>query len=418
MRTRVGVILAVLATALAVGACGGGESGGSKTLNFYIFNEPGGGPQDVAKKCSDESGGKYNIEFQLLPNTADQQREQLVRRLGAEDKTIDMIGMDVIWTGEFATAGWIEPVPEDVQGPATSMVFQSAIETGKAQGKLYAVPIWSNTQLLWYRKDKSPQPPKTWDEMIDKAVEQKTTIAVQAKRYEGLVVWTNAMIESAGTTILDGEDKVALEKGPTEKAIATMGKLGASSAGGPALDTSEEDPARMAFEAGDAFYQVNYPFVYASAKDGAPKIFKQMGAAKYPQVVPGQESKPPLGGINLAVSSYSRKKDLAWEAIRCMIKAENQITIMEKGGLPPVREDLYDQPEVKKAYPGFASTIRDSIRDAAPRPAASPAYQDISLAIQDAIHPVSKINERGVGTVYEKLRENVEKGIKREGLLG
>ncbi len=418
MGSRVGVILAVLATAFGASACGGESSGGSNTLNFYIFNEPGGGPQDVAKKCSEDSNGKYNIKFSLLPNIADQQREQLVRRLGAEDKTIDMIGMDVIWTGEFANAGWIEPVPQDVEGPATSMVFQSMIETAKFEDRLYAVPIWSNTQLLWYRKDKSPQPPKTWDEMIDKAVEQKTSIAVQGNRYEGLVVWTNSMIESAGTSILKSEEELELAKGPTELALRTMGKLGASPAAGASIDTSEEDPARMAFEAGDAFYEINYPFVYASAKKEAPKIFKQMGAAKYPQVDPSKPSRPPLGGINLAVGKFSQKKDLAWEAIRCMIKAENQITIMEAGGLPPVREDLYDQPEVKKYYPGFAATIRDSIRDAAPRPAASAAYQDLSLAIQDAVHPVSKINERGVGEVYKQLRDNVEKGIKREGLLG
>jgi multiple sugar transport system substrate-binding protein len=197
-----------------------------------------------------------------------------------------------------------------------------------------------------------------------------------------------------------------------------MGKYGASPAAPTAVDTSEEDPARMAFEAGDAFYQVNYPFVYASAKSNAPEVFKQMAAAKYPRVDADKESKPPLGGFNLAVSKFSRKKDLAWEAIECMIKAENQITITETEGLPPVREDLYDTPEVKKAYPGFAQLIRQSIATAAPRPAQSPAYQDISLAIQAAIHPVTSIKERGPAEVYKTLRENVEKGVKREGLLG
>ena len=404
--------------ALAVGLTGcGGDESGSNTLNFFIFNEPGGGPQKVAEKCSKESGGKYDVEFTLLPNTADQQREQLVRRLGAEDSSIDLIGMDIVWTGEFANAGWLAPVPEDITDAVTENVFDSVLETAKFEDRLYNIPIWSNTQLLWYRKDKVDRAPETWDEMIDRAVELDTDIEVQANRYEGLVVWANAMIQSAGTKILEGPDTIQLEEPATKRALAVMGKLGNSSAAATAIDTSEEDPARMAFEAGTAFFMVNYPFVYPSAKEGAPEIFKNMGAAKYPKVERDIDSRPPLGGINLGVSSFSKKKDLAFEAIQCMIKPENQITIAELGGLPPVREDVYDQPEIKKIYPGFAQLIRESIADAGPRPSESPAYQDLSLAIQRGVHPVTEIDPQDPQETYDRLRDLVERAIKREGLL-
>src|SRR3712207_286048 len=204
MGGRVAVLLVLVGSLFGLAACGGGgdDGGGSRTLNFFIFNEPGGGPQAAAKQCSEQSNGRYDIEFTLLPNTADQQREQLVRRLGAEDSSIDLIGMDIIWTGEFANAGWIEKVPEDVKSQVTQNVFDSVLRTSEFEGEMYNVPIWSNTQLLWYRKDKVDQAPETWDEMIDTAVEQDTTIQVQANRYEGLVVWANAMIGSAGASIL------------------------------------------------------------------------------------------------------------------------------------------------------------------------------------------------------------------------
>ena len=102
---------ALLLACLAISGCGGSDSGGSKTLSLFIFNEPSGVLETVAQKCSEEADGAYTIEFEYLPSDADGQREQLVRRLGAEDPSIDLIGMDVIWTGEFANAGWLVPFP-------------------------------------------------------------------------------------------------------------------------------------------------------------------------------------------------------------------------------------------------------------------------------------------------------------------
>ena len=52
-----------------------------------------------------------------------------------------------------------------------------------------------------------------------------------------------------------------------------------------------------------------------------------------------------------------------------------------------MREDLYDSKEIEKVYPGFSDLIRSSIDAAVPRPSQSPAYQDLSLAIQRARPP-------------------------------
>ena len=416
MRSWVPALVVLLVLSIGLSACGGGDGGGKNELTFFIFNEPGGGPQKVADQCSKDSGGKYKVKFEFLPSQADQQREQLVRRLGAEDDSIDLMGLDNIWTGEFANAGWLEPVPDDVIGPATSKVFQSVLNTAKFKDRLMVVPIWSNTQLLWYRKDKvGGQPPETWDQMIALAERKNMKINVQANRYEGLVVWANAMILSAGGKIVNGPTEVALPEQPTKRALEVMKKLATSKAAPTGIDTSNEDTARLGFETGDSIFMVNYPFVYASAKENAPKIFKEMGAAVYPRVDADKEPKPPLGGINIGVSRFSKKKDLAFEAIRCMIKAENQVTIAKMGGLPPVREDLYDEPEVQKIYPGFADVLRESIDKAGPRPSESPAYTDLSLGIQRGIHPVTKLGSPD--EAYKKLHDYVEQAVKREGLL-
>lgn len=415
-----GLGFGVLLAAIVLAGCGGSEAGGSGTLTWFIFNEPSGAPLTVAERCSEESDGAYTIEFEYLPSDADSQREQLVRRLGAEDSTIDIIGMDVIWTGEFANAGWLLPFEGEVERVVTEEVFPSVIETAEYEGRLYGAPIWSNTQLLWYRSDLVDAPPKTWDEMIDAAEEigpEEGLIQVQANRYEGLTVWANQMIASAGTEIISGTDQIELEQQPTERALEVMGRLSTSEVADPSITTSDEDTTRLAFESGTSAFMINYPFVYPSAEENAPDVFKTMKAAKYPQVEPGTESAPPLGGINLGVSAFSDSADLAFEAIECLVKPENQIEIASAGGLPPVREDLYDSKEIDKVYPGYAEIIRSSIADATPRPSVSPAYQDISLAVQRAIHPTTDIDPEDPSTTYEQLSDLLEQAINREGLL-
>jgi multiple sugar transport system substrate-binding protein len=421
MTRRVISVLAVAATVLVAAACGGSSNQqGRVTLNWFIFNEPSGGVQAAAKKCSDASGGKYNIKFQYLPSQADSQREQLVRRLGAKDSGLDLLGLDVVWTGEFANAGWIEPVPDAIRPAVTQNVFNSVLNTARFAHRLYAVPIWSNTQLLWYRKDRVKQAPKTWAEMVRMAEQigpAKGQIQVQANKYEGLVVWANAMIESAGTSILSGPTKIALDPGKTDAALAAMGAMARSPVAPPNIDTSTEDTARLGFESGTSAFMINYPFVYPSAKTNAPAVFKQIAAAKYPGITDALPSRPPLGGINVAVSSYSQHKTEDFAAIQCLVQPDNQLAIAKAGGLPPVRSDVYDRPAINGIYPGFANLIRSSIRDAAPRPSQTPAYQDLSLAIQDAVHPASGIDPKNPGTTYGKLKDKVQQAIDRKGLL-
>jgi multiple sugar transport system substrate-binding protein len=254
-------------------------------------------------------------------------------------------------------------------------------------------------------------------DMAEKIGPAKGRVQVQGNRYEGLVVWVNQLIESAGTSFLSGPTTVRLDKAPTEKALGIIGRLSRSDIAAPNITTSNEDSARLGFEAGNSAFQINYPFVYPSAKSNAPKIFEQMGVAQYPGVDAAHPAKPPLGGINIGVSAFSKHKDLAFKAIECLVQPENQLEIATLGGLPPVREDLYDRPEIDKVYPGFADQIRDAIKTAGPRPSQSPAYQDLSLAIQRAVHPTTKIDPKNLDPAYDKLRDNVEKAVKREGLL-
>jgi multiple sugar transport system substrate-binding protein len=409
LRARLGAALVLaVATAAAAGCGGSGSSSGTPTINWYVFNEPGGAYQQAVDTCNKQAKGAYKISYQRLPTDANQQRELLVRRLAAKDSSIDVIGMDVVWTAEFSQAGWIKEWTGANKKAATTGKLAGPLRSVTYKNRIWALPFTSNTQLLWYRKDKVKTPPKTWSQLIDQAIKLNTAIEVQGRQYEGLSVWVNSLIASAGGQIVDENGNVKVDA-TAKQAAQIINKLATSRAAPPGLSTNAEDDARLGFESGRSDFQINYPFIYPSAAMvKSPKNFqKRIGWVRWPAVKAGTKSKPPLGGINLGVGAYSKHPALAFRAARCLAQAKNQVAATTKGGLPPTTASLYSDPGVKKAYP-FGELLRQSIQDAAPRPI-NPAYSDISLAIQKSFHPPDSIDSNGIESqLKDRLKKAAE----------
>ncbi|HVF14912.1 MAG TPA: extracellular solute-binding protein, partial [Acidimicrobiales bacterium] len=267
---------------------------------------------------------------------------------------------------------------------------------------------------LWYRKDRVPTPPATWAEMVDMAerIGEGGRIQVQGNRYEGLTVWFNSLLASARGSVLDGPDQVDLADEPTTKALEVIRRVATSRAADPTLSTTQEDQARLAFESGSSSFMVNYTFVWPSAQKNAPDVAANMGWAPWPRVLADEPAHVTLGGINLGVAAYSEHPDLALDAAACLRSPENQIVATEKGGLPPTTEALYDDPRVQAAFP-FADVLRDTLTHGSARPQ-SPAYNDISLAIQRGLHPPRNIDP---AKDVKSLRDSINRSLKSGGLL-
>jgi multiple sugar transport system substrate-binding protein len=400
-------------TALALASCGGsGSKNGRATLNLWVFQEPSGSFTDAAKRCSQASRGRYTIKFNALSNDADQQRQSLVRRLAAKDSSIDIAGMDVVWTAEFAEAGWIKPWPAAEADKIKQGTLAGPLKTATYKGRLWAAPANTNTQLLWYRKDLVSDPASTWDGLIDQAskLPKANYIEIQGAQYEGVTVWFNSLVQSAGGTIVEG-DKVTLGE-PGLKAAQIMRRLATSKAGDPSISAQKEDQNRLGFESGSAAFEVNYPFIYPSAKTGAPQIFKNLAWKPYPAVDDSHPAKAPIGGINWGVGAYTKHPTQAFEAAACLRNAQNQREAAIKGGLPPTLNSLYDDKSLLKDYP-FADLIRRQVNSGAVRPQ-TPAYADVSLAISKTVSPPSKIKPDGF---VDDLRSKLSDALQSKGLF-
>lgn len=428
-----------LLAAAAVAGCSSGATG-PPVLNFY-------GPADgaaqygaAAEDCTTAAAGRYSVVYQTLPKAADDQRLQLARRLVAGDAEVDILGIDVTWTAEFAAAGWIEQLPPDVASEVTTGTLEGPLQTATYQDALWAAPLNTNTQILWYRKDLSPTPPATWDEMIaasEQLADQglPSYIEVQGAQYEGLTVWFNTMVNSAGGGIVDEDGNVLLGQGDAaQRALSIMQRVAASPASDPSLSVNKENDARLAMESGTAAFQINYPFVYASintpppdgggggtfiddqgkpsATDTGKRVIDEFAWAPYPSVVPGQPAKPTIGGLNLAASSTGGNTDLAFEAIQCLRSRDNQLRNAVEGGVPPTLDDLYTDPSFQAEYPAWEA-IKNSLDNASVRPL-TPAYTSISIVLSDLLNPPAAIDPPAL---VPQLVEQVESAVNSEGLV-
>jgi multiple sugar transport system substrate-binding protein len=418
----------------------------------------------VAKRCNAELGGRFTIKQISLPKGADDQRLQLARRLTGNDKTLDVMALDVVWTAEFAEAGWALPLSDDPAGQAEAdargNTLPGPLKTAEWQDKLYAAPITTNTQLLWYRADLMDNPPETWDAVVAEATRlhaagKPSWIAVQAKQYEGLVVWFNTLLTSAGGQVLSDDGKtVTLTDTPehraaTVKALQIIKAVATAPGADPSITQTDEATARLAVEQGKAALEVNWPFVlpsllenavkggvsflplneradlvkaindvgtfapddaqFEAAYDASKKVF---GFATYPGVQPGEPAKVTIGGLNLAVGKNSQHKAEAFEAIRCLRNVENQRYTSIEGGLPAVRESLYDDPAFQAKYPQYA-IIREQLTNAAVRPA-TPVYQAVSTRISATLAPITDIDPERTA---DELADQVQKAIDGKGLI-
>ncbi len=425
----------VLGAAILVGC--GSDTTGQIVLHFDTGAEGGGQSRAAAAECSRASGGRYLIEQRTVPGGGtDSQRLTLVRRLAAQDPSLDVMELDVIWTAELAEAGWLLPYPSEVARRIEQGTLTVPLETGTYHGRLYAAPLSTNTQLLWYRKDLVPNPPKTWDEMIQMAGDLAARglphyIEVQGARYEGLMVWFNTLLTSSGGSILTENGDVQVDQGDAARqALGVMARMAASPAADPSLSVSQEDDGRLAMEAGTAAFQVNYPFIYATMhtpggggtfidergrptrQDTGRRIKDVFGWAPYPSVVPGKPASVTIGGINLGVSATSRHPAEAFEAAQCLRNRDNQLRGAVGVQRPPTLGALYDDPEFQQVFPAWQA-IRDSLNHASKRPQ-TPAYKSLSIVISDLLNPASEINP---DTVVCQLADQVAKSVTSQVLV-
>ena len=391
----------VAGLALAIGACGEESGSGTVTLNFWAYNEPGGTFRAAAERCSAASNGRYRINFNALGNDPNTQRQALVRRLAAGDSSIDIMSMDVIWTAEFAEAGWILPFPDDVAAQVKEGTLQGPLDTATYKGKLYGAPANSNTQLLWYRKDLVQTPPKTWSEMIDMAVKMPKAgrIEIQGDAVRGLHgVVQLAASQSAGGQILSvARQGRRCRRARRRRRWASSQKLAQRRRrADPSLSATTRGPEPARVRDGRRRVPGELP-VHLSERHGTTsrRSSRTSRGRRIQAWRPASRRRAPIGGFNWGVGGNTKHPAEAFAAAACMRNEQNQRDFALQGRPAADAASALRRPVVQEGVPVRRSRSAGSWPSAAVRPQ-TPVYSDVSQAIFTTLHPPSSVKPGGV----------------------
>jgi multiple sugar transport system substrate-binding protein len=326
-----------------------------------------------------EEGTGVTAKLLELPESADEQRNQLVQRSEARSGECDVMGIDIIWTAEFASQGWVKDVTPVIEQRKDEFI-PSTLETGHYNDKYWAVPHNSNAALLYYRSDQVPEAPTEWEDVYEVAA-ANDGIAYQGAAYEGLTVDFLELLYSAGGAVLSDDGKSsAIDSQETRDSLDFMVNGLEDGSAPRAVVTAMEEQSRRTFENGKATFMRNWPYAYATGQESKIKGKFEI------TTLPGFKGNPGagvLGGTNLAISEFTDNPGAALAVVNFFTSEVGQSLIGE-GATPPATVAAYDVESVRKAI-GLPDEIKAAVAQAQPRPV-SPVYPQISQAIYENVN--------------------------------
>ena len=363
--------------------------------------------KDGAKEWARKTGNE--VAFADLPNDSTQALALLQQLLNNGSDRIDVMSVDIVWPGILSKH--LVDLKPYAHGSEKDH-FAGIVANNTVDGKLIAMPWFTDAGLLYYRKDLLEKyhfkVPQTWEEMTATArqiqdAERKASgdskmwgYVFQGRAYEGLTCdaleW---VVSHGGGQIVEKSGKISINNPGAAKALDdARGWIGTITPDG-VLNYGEEE-ARGLFQAGNAVFMRNWPYAWSLAQAPDSVIKGKVGIAPLPKGGAQGRNAAALGGWNLAVSRYSRNQKLAADFVMYMTGPEAQKRNAIGQSLNPTIVSLYQDADVLKANP-FMGDLRSVFTGAVGRPSTVTAakYNQVSSAFFNVAHDVLSGKAKG-----------------------
>jgi trehalose/maltose transport system substrate-binding protein len=394
MKLRHSLIALAAATILA--------SGSAYAANLSIVLGSTGKDEQVMRELLDkfekDTGNKVTIV--PMPSSTTDQFGQYKLWLAAQNSDIDVYQTDVIWAPQLANQLL------DLTDATKDVVkdhFPAIIESQTVNGKLVALPFFTDAPALYYRKDLldkyGKQPPKTWEELTAtaKEIQDKEREAgskdlwgfvFQGNAYEGLTCDALEWVKSyGGGQIVEPDGTISINNPQAAKALE-LAKTWINNISPPGVLAYQEEESRGVWQTGNAVFMRNWPYAYSLGNGGDSAVKDKFDVVPLPAGTgDGARSAATLGGWNLAVSKYSKNPDAAIALVKFLGSKDGQKYEAINASHLPTIQALYDDADIAKAQP-IIPRWKDVFLNAVPRPSAPTKvkYNELSNQFWTAVH--------------------------------
>ena len=381
-----------------------------------VSGDTGNGLQvlrEILDQFEQKTGHKATIV--QMPSSTTDQFGQYKLWLAAGNSDIDVYQTDVIWAPQLANQLVdLTEATKDVVGAH----FPSIIESQTVDGKLVALPIFTDAPALYYRKDLldkyGAKVPKTWEELAEtaKLVMDKEREAgnkdmwgfvFQGNAYEGLTCDALEWVKSNGGGQIIEPDGTISVNNPQAAAALDMAKGWIGTISPPGVLAYQEEEARGVWQTANAVFMRNWPYAYSLGNGGDSPIRGKFDVTTLPAGSgEGARSAATLGGWNLAVSKYSENPEVAIELVKWIASPEMQKYRVLKTSNIPTIQTLYDDADIAREQP-IIPRWKDVFLNAVPRPSAPTKvkYNEVSSQFWTAVHKTLS----GEGTAADNLAD-------------
>lgn len=363
-----------------------------------------------------------SVDWLKVSDVPGDSRKLYVTGLTAKSPTPDVFAIDVIWAGEFAQRGWLEPLNKHFSADELGAFNQSFLSAATVDGSVYAAPLYVDGTHLFYRTDLLEKynlaPPQTWEELIaaSKIVMEGEDnpqlygfVSMWAK-IEGLFMNWLSFTGGNGASFFDADGNVAVDSPEAIAATQAMVDILHTHEIAPqSILNMRPDDARTLFQQGRAVFLMVQDFVHAPLSAADSPVAGKFDFKRNPYFEGHADGhSTAMGGWLLAVNANSENKEKAAELIKTFTAYDRQLAAALDANRAPGRSDVYT--DAKLANAGILAKLGANYDVGVVRPSAQTGnlYPRVSevmqLEITNALHQ-RKTPEEAMGDAARQVKE-------------